>query len=446
MTKMKKISLVVFSLLLAGVAATAGRAQNGAPPAGAPPAANGAPARGRGPGVTVKSPEVSADGKVTFRLYAPAAQNVAARVAGTEVPMTKDEKGIWSGVTDVLKPDIYQYTFLVDGASVPDPANTERKTGITGSYQSAVAVPGPDSSWATREVPHGSVTHQFFHSAVIGDDRDFYVYTPPDYDSSGKTKYPVLYLLHGLGDDAGAWTTIGRANMILDNLIADHKAKPMIMVNTLGYGIAHPADHFNEIVGAADENLGKFRESLLTEVIPMVDKDYPTIKSRDGRALAGLSMGGAETFFVGLNHVDQFAYLAGFSNAFVMYPGANPGGRGAGRGPVPNAGPNAGPGPAPAAGPGAGAGPGPGRGPQRMSPEVFDEVFPTFSEKDAAKLKLIYVACGTDDGLIEVNREFKTWLTKRGAKFDDVETPGAHVWFVWRNNLTQVAPMLFQSK
>jgi enterochelin esterase-like enzyme len=230
-------------------------------------------------------------------------------------------------------------------------------------------------------------------------------------------------LLHGLGDDASAWTTMGRANIILDNLIAGGKAKPMIMVNTLGYGIADPGNHFNDIIPNPNDNFGKYTASLLNEVIPLVDKGYPTIKTRDGRALSGLSMGGAETFYVGFNHVDEFSYLAGMSSAFVMYPGAMPAG-------------------APAAGgPPAGA-----RGPQQqvIDPAVFAQVFPQFGPKDAAKLKLIYIACGTDDSLIGVNRTFKTWLKDKDISFKDVETPGAHTWSVWRNNLTDVAPMLFQ--
>ena len=434
---MKSILAACCLLLFATVLAVANGAQNPAPaspapggpsampngPVAGPPAGaaagaerGGPPGRGRGP-APVKSPEVSADGRVTFRINASSAQTVVASIAGTRLELTKDDKGVWSGTTDALKPDIYQYSFSVDGVSVPDPANMMRKTNIANNFQSTVLVTGPDApSWAQRDVPHGSITHQFFHSAIIGDDRDFYVYTPPNFDASGKTKYPVLYLLHGLGDDASAWSTIGRANIILDNLIADGKAKPMLVVNTLGYGLADPGQHFNEIIGSAEKNFGQFTNSLLNEVVPLVDKSYPTIKTREGRALAGLSMGGAETFWVGLNHIDHFAYLAGFSNAFVMYPGTNvarSGNRGAG-------------------------------GPQEMDPAVFNSVFPSFDAKAASQLKLIYVACGTDDGLLGVNRAFKTWLKGKGIAYQDVETPGAHVWSVWRNNLTAVAPMLFQ--
>jgi enterochelin esterase-like enzyme len=401
-----KTILLAFVLFTVALALRSVSAQQPA----APPA-NGAPQAGRGRGgVAVKSPEVSPDGRVTFRIYAPMAQAVMVNIAG-RLPLTKDDKGVWSVTTDVLKPDIYTYSFIVDGTSVPDSANLDRKTSVSGTFQSAVAVGGPDQSWIPKEVPRGSVTHQFFHSAVIGDDRDFYVYTPPNFDASGKTKYPVLYLLHGLGDDASGWTTAGRANTILDNLIAEGKAKPMIMVNTLGYGIADPANHFADIIPHPEDNFGRYTQSLLTEVIPMVDKTYPTIKTRDGRAISGLSMGGAETFYIGFNHIDEFSYVAGMSNAFVMYPGA--------------------------------AGGAPGQ-PATIDPSVFDKVFPEFNAKEAAKLKLIYVACGTDDSLLGVNRTFKTWLKGKDVAFKDVETPGAHTWSVWRNDLTDVAPMLFK--
>jgi enterochelin esterase family protein len=422
--KMKMVFVAAASLMLVLAWRSPGAQENAAPPPNPAPATNAAPPAGRGRGpIAVKSPEVTPDGRVTFRLYAPTAQQIFVAGINPRLVLTKDEKGVWSGTTDTLKPDIYTYSFNVDGASVPDPSNLERKTGITGTFQSTVLVGGPDVSWVTRDVPHGSVVHQFFHSNVIGDDRDFYVYTPPNFDATGKTKYPVLYLMHGLGDDADAWTTIGRANTILDNLIADGKAKPMIMVNTLGYGLADPGKHFAEIVPDPNDNFGKFTTSLLTEVIPLVDKDYPTIKTRDGRALSGLSMGGAETFYIGFNHIDQFAYLAGMSSAFVMYPGATP------------------------HPPAAGGPPAAGRGaPPQIDPAIFAQVFPEFNVKDAAKLKLLYIACGTDDSLLGVNRTFKDWLKGKDISFKDVETPGAHTWSVWRNNLTEVAPMLFQTK
>jgi enterochelin esterase family protein len=359
----------------------------------------------------VKSPDVGSDGAVTFRLKAPDAKEVIAAFNG-RIPMTKDEQGVWSATSKAVEPDVYPYNFVVDGVSISDPSNPMVKSSVTGGFQSFVHVPGPKSlSWEWNDVPHGTVNHHFYHSEIVGDDRDFYVYTPPNYDASGKTKYPVLYLLHGLSDDASGWTTAGRANVILDNLIAQGKAKPMIIVNPLGYGVPNAATSLAPVLREAEKQFSNFSKSVMNEVIPMVEKTYQVAKDRNSRAVAGLSMGGAETFYIGLNHIDQFAYVAGFSSAFVMYPGSN-----ATRGPEG----------------------------QRVQPVSLENAFPGLDEKAAAKLKLLYVACGVDDGLISTNRQFKEFLKMKGIAFQDVETPGAHTWMVWRRNLTEIAPMLFQ--
>jgi enterochelin esterase-like enzyme len=372
------------------------------------------PAAARGgmfSGPAVKSPDVSADGTITFRLKAPDAKEVFVSFNG-RTPMTKDEQGVWSATSKVMEPNIYPYNFVVDGVSISDPSNPAVKSSVTGGFQSFVHVPGPKSlSWEWNDVPHGAVTHHFYHSGIVGDDRDFYVYTPPNYDASGKTKYPVLYLLHGLTDDASGWTTAGRANVILDNLIAQGRAKPMIMVNPLGYGVPNVAASLAPVQSEPEKQFGGFSKSVLNEVMPMVEKIYQVAKDRNSRAIAGLSMGGAETFYIGLNHIDQFAYVAGFSSAFVMYPGAN-----ATRGPEG----------------------------QKIQPASLENAFPALDEKAAAKLKLLYVACGVDDSLISTNRQFKEFLKARGIAYRDVETPGAHTWMVWRRNLTEIAPMLFQ--
>jgi enterochelin esterase-like enzyme len=415
--KMKRtlVAACLLSTLFVWGIAHAQRNNNGAAPPAAPSANRGARA-GRGffrP--SVKSPEVQPDGRVTFRLYAPNAQSVAVSMGfNNRLPMVKDDRGVWSVTSGVLQPNIYTYAFDVDSAMVPDPSNPDRKTNITGSYQSMVMVPGPGESWVSRDVPRGSVTHRFFYSKVIGAWRDFYVYTPPNFDPSGKTKYPVLYLLHGLGDDASAWSTVGRANTILDNLIAEGKAKPMIVVMPLGYGIPDPINHFADIVPNPDQNLGNFSASLLTEIIPIVQKDYPTIQNRAGRAIAGLSMGGAETFYIAMNHLNEFDYVVGMSSAFVMYPG------------------------------GSAAGGGGRRGPATVAPGTFSKTFSHFQPRKAARLKLLYVACGRSDGLLGVNQQFEQWLKSEGVAFKAVETPGAHEWPVWRLNLTEFAPLLFQ--
>ncbi len=373
-------------------------------------------ARGGFFGPQVKSPEVSAEGRVTFRLRAPDAQKVAVTLGG--LALTKDDQGIWSGTTAAaMEPDFYPYNFIVDGVMIPDPGNPMVKSSVTGGFQSFVHVAGPLSlSWETNNVPHGKVVHHFFHSDLTGDDRDFYVYTPPMYDPAAKTKYPVLYLLHGLSDDASAWTTAGRANVILDNLIAQGKAKPMIMVNTLGYGIPNPAGGFVGMLAEPKKNFDTFTASVLNEVVPVVEKTYHVASDRDSRAIAGLSMGGAETFYIGLNHIDKFAWVAGFSSALVMYPGA-----------------------------GGNRTPGAPRAPQPFDASLFPSVFPSLDAKAAAKLRLLWISCGTEDGLIGNSRQFRDWLKSKDIpQIKYLETPGAHTWMVWRRNLTDVAQLLFQ--
>ena len=182
---------------------------------------------GRGP-APVRSPEVASDGKVTFRLRAPEAKEVAVTGIGQRLPMTRDDQGVWSATTDTLKPDLYTYMFAVDGGSTLDPANPLMKSSYGSAGNSLLRVPGPSLA-NPGEGPRGAVTHHFYKSALIGDERDFFVYTPPNYDANRKEPYPVFFVLHGLGDDAAAWLNVGAANTILDNLINQGKAKPMIM-------------------------------------------------------------------------------------------------------------------------------------------------------------------------------------------------------------------------
>jgi enterochelin esterase family protein len=293
-------------------------------------------------------------------------------------------------------------------------------------------------------VARGAVSRHPYHSEVAGDDRDFYVYTPAGYDPKRKEPYPVLYLLHGLGDDAQSWLTQGNANVVLDNLIAQGKAKPMIMVNPLGYG------HAGGGMGAPDM-LVHFGDALLNEVMPRVEKEYNVAKDRDHRAIAGLSMGGAESTFVGLNHLDKFAYIGSFSGAYVMWPGANgvrgggPPGAGASGAMGPMAGLGRGVGGAPGGAPGSSGGRGRG-GQQALNPAIIDQNFGTLSAaKVNPQVKLLWIVCGTADSLIGVNRQFKEWLTAKNIKFTQSEVPDmAHVWPLWRQNLTDLAPMLFK--
>jgi enterochelin esterase family protein len=345
----------------------------------------------------VVSPEVHSDATVTFRFRDPNAKEVLLALEGAKrVPMEKDEKGIWSVTTAALAPDIYGYSFVADGVNLMDPVNHLMKPNLLFN-SSAVRVPGPASlPWEVNDVPRGEVHHHYYRSAVIGDDRDYFVYTPPFYDPSAKKLYPVLYLLHGYSDDASGWTSVGLANVILDNLIAQAKAKPMLIVMTLGYGAPEIVTGGRSLGDAnlRDRNYSKFRESLVTEVMPQVEKEYKVAKDRESRAIAGLSMGGAESLYVGLNELDRFAWIGAFS---------------------------------------AGG-----------SSDDNSATYPGLDSKANVRLRLLWIACGTDDRLIASNRKFREWLASKEIRHVDIETPGAHTWMVWRRNLAEFAPLLFQ--
>jgi enterochelin esterase-like enzyme len=348
----------------------------------------------------LQSPEVHPDRSVIFRFRDPNAKEVVfAREGAERVPMQKDDQGVWSLTTEPLEPDFYGYSFVADGVSLIDPSNSLMKPNLL-SAQSEVHLPGPASlAWEVNDVPHGIVHHHFYRSGIVGDDRDFYVYTPPGYDPHAKTPYPVLYLLHGYSDDASGWTAVGRANVILDNLIAKGKAKPMLIVMTLGYGapeILSPAGPRFRDPSLRDRNMSKFRDALFTEVMPEIEKTYHVAKDRNSRAIAGLSMGGAESLYTGLNAVDRFAWIGAFSS----------GGMG----------------------------------------DDFNATFPALDSKVNSQLRVLWIACGTDDRLIEPNRKFRDWLKSKEIQFTPIETPGAHTWMVWRRNLAEFAALLFQEK
>jgi enterochelin esterase-like enzyme len=345
------------------------------------------------------SPEVHSDHRVTFRFRGPNVKEVFVSLDGASkpLPMQKDEQGTWSVTTDPLAPDFYNYAFSIEGVNSFDPSNYATVPNFL-YRESSVHVPGPPSlSWETRDTPHGEIHHHFYKSGVVGDDRDFFVYTPPGYDSRGKQAYPVLYLLHGYSDDARAWTAVGRANVILDNLIAQGKAKPMIVVMPLGYGapeVLAPDSGVFRDRAITQRNFDRFREALLKEVMPRVEGAYLVAKDRGSRAIAGLSMGGAESLLTGLNTLDKFAWIGAFSSGGIS--------------------------------------------------EEFDKEFPGLDSKAAPQLRLLWIACGMDDRLIEINRKLRAWLASKGIPHADIETPGQHTWLVWRRNLTEFSSLLFR--
>jgi enterochelin esterase family protein len=354
------------------------------------------------PRPAITSPEVHSDGRVTFRLLAPGAQKATVSVEGLKdpVPMQKDEQGVWSATSNVLAPDLYGYSFNVDGVHIVDPSNTEIKPNLM-SLSNVVHVPGAaPMPWDATDVPHGTVHHHFYKSSVVGDNRDYFVYTPPGYDPSSNARYPVLYLLHGYSDDASGWTAVGKANLIMDSLIAQNKVKPMIVVMPLGYGapeIVHPTPGTSAFanVELRERNFNYFRTALIDEVIPAVDRAYKTDPSRDSRAIAGLSMGGSESLLTGLNRPDKFSWVGAFSTGGLS--------------------------------------------------DDFAADFPQISAEANNQYHLIWIACGTEDRLITLNRKLVDWTKEKGVHVTQVETPGMHTWIVWRHNLIALTPLLFRS-
>jgi enterochelin esterase family protein len=384
---MKLSALIPFCLSLISSLSLAQDTKPASPPPQAPPPA-------------LITPEVHSDNSVTFRFRAPNAQEVKVTREGATQPlvMQKDDAGVWTVNTAPLPPDYYGYSIVVDGQRSIDPYNSLLKPNLL-STENMVHVQGPPSlPWELNDVPHGEVHHHFYRSAVANDDRDFYVYTPPGYDLAAKKTYPVLYLLHGYSDDASGWTAVGRANIILDNLIAQGKTKPMIVVMPLGYGTM-------EVIRAGwggisnrpevrEQNLTKFREALLTEVMPKVEGEYRITKDHNSRAIAGLSMGGSESLLTGLNNLDTFAWVGAFSAGGL--------------------------------------------------PDPFDKDFPGLDASANQKLHLLWVACGTDDRLITANRNLREWLKTKSIQHTDIETPGRHTWMVWRRNLAEFSELLFR--
>ncbi len=349
--------------------------------------------------VPVVSPEVLPDNRVTFRFRAPNVKEVALSLEGAskDLTMQKDEQGVWSVTSEPLTPDFYGYSFVADGVHLIDPSNPLMKPNLLNTT-SQVHVPEASLPWEVGDVPHGEVHHHFYKSTVVGDQRDFYVYTPPGYDGRGKQTYPVLYLLHGFSDDASGWTAVGRANVILDNLISQGKTKPMLVVMTLGYGapeiLRGGFGGFSRSPEVRDRNFAKFSEALLGEVLPRVESAYLVKKDQNSRAIAGLSMGGSESLLTGLNNLDKFAWVGAFSSGGI--------------------------------------------------PEEFDKDFPKLDAKANSQLKVLWIACGVDDRLIELNRKLRSWLDAKGVHKVDVETPGAHTWMVWRRNLVAFSGLLFR--
>lgn len=363
----------------------------------------------------VNSPEVQSDRRITFRIYAPRAENV--RLSAGDIPnlgpgaaLTKGENGVWETTVGPVEPGAYRYTFNVDGVPVIDPRSPATSESV-GSVWSLVVVPG--SEWMdTKNVPHGAVAEVTYYSSTLGKFRRMHVYTPPGYEKGGG-RYPVFYLLHGAGDSDASWTTVGRAGFILDNLIAAGRAKPMIVVMPAGHtrGFTFGGPPSSPARPPADE----FEQDFLKDLLPTVERTYRVIPDRKSRAIAGLSMGGGQTLNLFLPHQDLFAYVGVFSSGlFGAFPPRRPGG----------------------AAPAADAS---GRTP-------WEEQHLAELDNAALKrgLKLVWFSTGKDDFLLQTTHATVDLLKKHGFNVAYEESQGGHTWLNWRDYLIKFAPRLFQ--
>ncbi|MBZ5607642.1 MAG: esterase [Acidobacteriia bacterium] len=341
----------------------------------------------------VRSPEFSTDHRVTFRLYAPKATEAFLRgdFLADRVAMHKDEHGLWTVTVGPFQPDIYAYEFQLDGVRVLDPNNPAMKYSSRPREASSLLEVADDKPmfYDARRVPHGTVHERWYSSKSLDTERRIHVYTPPDYEHSS-TRYPVLYLLHGAGGDDAVWTVLGHANLMLDNLIADGKLQPLVVVMTYGY--AYPPN--DPAYDGAQQRTGFVRD-LLEDVIPFVQANYRVNTDRDKRAIAGLSMGGEQAINIGLHHPELFSRVAGFSSGFVGNFKDN-----------------------------------------------YKDVLGN-SQKLNADIKLLWMTCGTEDRLFAPNQEFSELLKAGGIKHTFRSTQGNHTWQVWRRALHEVAPMMF---
>jgi enterochelin esterase family protein len=308
--------------------------------------------------------------------------------------MEKNEDGIWSTTLGPLEPDIHVYHFMVDGTHTFDPLNPDIKRGLR-LLTNQVEVPGEvPMHFMEQSVPHGVVHQHRYESGTTGDTRGLYIYTPPGYDACAKEKYPVLYLFHGAGDIESAWTEIGHSNRIADNLLAEGKMKPLIIVMPLGYAsvpgtVPQP--------GRSIPSTSAFEQELLHDVIPYVERNYNVSGNRKHRAIAGLSMGGRQTLTIGLSNTDQFSYVAAFSSAI-----------------------------------------------HNMNQEEVFQDFLSDPAKANKKMDLIWIGCGREDRLFEANHNYSNLLKQKGINHTYRPTGGAHTWRLWMKYLNEVLPLLFQ--
>ncbi|MBK5722272.1 esterase [Dysgonomonas sp. Marseille-P4677] len=347
-------------------------------------------------GQMIVSPEVHADNKVTFRLHAPNAKQVQlnAQFLKENLPMTKDSNGIWSVTTLPIQPDLYPYFFAVDSISVTDPSNILIFPNEKFKH-SLVDIPSTTSAiYSVRDVPHGRISYKFYKSKTLNDTRPLVIYTPPGYNPQSDQKYPVLYLLHGATDTHETWFKVGRVNFILDNLIAEGKAKPMIVV--MPY--ANPRMTYLGKVNTRIKDSFDYTEELINEVIPFVENNYRVQVSPSSRAIAGFSRGGYQSLHAGLGHPEIFEYVCAFA-------------------PAVNA---------------------------QQAEKNFKNGIYAPNKELKSKLKLLWLGCGTEDFLYEWSLNFIKKLDEQGISYEKKFTQGGHTWMNCRIYLNETAQKIFK--
>lgn len=359
---MKRIISIISAFILAGVTLTAQRPY-------------------------IVSPEVHPDHSITFRFFANNARQVTleAQFLDSEKPLIKDASGVWSITVDPVKPDIYPYCFHVDSTQVADPNNTKIFANERFKY-SLVDIPGDQPLiHSLQNVPHGKVSYRYYDSKTLGRTRTLVVYTPPNFDISGKTKYPVLYLIHGGSDTEETWTKVGQANLIADNLIAQGKMKPMIIVMPYANVMPGPVDGFTK--------------DVINDVIPFVDANYPTLTDSKNRAVAGFSVGGGQTLNIGLTNTDKFAYVCSYA-------------------------------------------------PYTEMPE-FKSIFTNWSpdaDQINKRLKLFTIYDGYDDFTFESAKKNIAMFEGKNLKVQTKFFPGSHTWMNCKIYLTNTLQLLFKDQ
>jgi len=350
-------------------------------------------------------PQVNSEGRVRVSISAPEAQKVQLDIGAVKYGLTKDEKGVWTGESAPQVEGFHYYQLWIDGAAVPDPGSIYFYGASR--WGSGIEIPATDQDfYALKDVPHGKVSQNLYFSRITNSWRRCFVYTPPDYDKNISSRYPVLYLQHGSGEDETGWSVQGKANVILDNLIAERKAVPMIIVMDNGYATKpSPRQQGTEVAPRGPGAFSAFEEVLLKEIIPMIDDTYRTIPDREHRGMAGLSMGANQTIQITMNNLDKFSYIGGFSGT-SNFPSA-----------------------------------------AELDPATFFNGKFKDGEALNKQIKLFWLGLGTKEpnpfpGSVGA---FRNMLDKIGVKYVFYASPGtAHEWLTWRRDLFQFAPLLFR--